>query len=200
MIVVWVKNMFKGFIVGVLTIPRRVINAINIKRKHCSCGHNLKINGILGIHGTGNITLGDNVTINSSGNSNPSAGYGKTHLSVYGNGRIIIGNNVGISNSAITSESLIEIEDDVMIGSGCMIADTDFHSVDYSNRIKKPDVNVKRLPIRIRKGAFIGARSIVLKGVTIGERSVIGAGSVVTKDIPDDEIWAGNPAVCIKKQ
>ena len=46
---------------------------------------------------------------------------------------------------------------------------------------------------------FIGANSIILKGVTIGERSIIGAGSVVTKNIPDDEIWAGNPAKFIRK-
>jgi acetyltransferase-like isoleucine patch superfamily enzyme len=54
-------------------------------------------------------------------------------------------------------------------------------------------------PVVIRDGAFIGAHTIVLKGVTIGERSVVGAGSVVTKDIPDGEIWAGNPARFIRK-
>lgn len=47
---------------------------------------------------------------------------------------------------------------------------------------------------------FIGAHSIILKGVTIGECAIIGAGSVVTKDVGDDEIWGGNPAKCIRKR
>lgn len=48
--------------------------------------------------------------------------------------------------------------------------------------------------IYIEDGAFIGGNSIILKGVKIGKNSVVGAGSVVTRDIPDGEIWAGNPA------
>lgn len=53
--------------------------------------------------------------------------------------------------------------------------------------------------VRIKKNAFIGTNTIITKPVTIGERSVIGAGSVVTKDIPNDEVWAGNPAKLIRK-
>ncbi len=53
--------------------------------------------------------------------------------------------------------------------------------------------------VLIKKNAFIGAHTIILKGVTVGERSIIGAGSVVTKSIPDDEVWAGNPAKRIRK-
>ena len=54
-------------------------------------------------------------------------------------------------------------------------------------------------PVIIKDGAFIGAHSIILKGVIIGEKSIVGAGSVVTKSIPDGEIWAGNPAKFIRK-
>lgn len=54
--------------------------------------------------------------------------------------------------------------------------------------------------VRIKKNAFIGTNTIITKPVTIGERSVIGAGSVVTKDIPNDEVWAGNPAKLIRKR
>lgn len=53
--------------------------------------------------------------------------------------------------------------------------------------------------VRIKKGAFIGTRTIITKPVTIGEGAIIGAGSVITKDIPDYEVWAGNPAHFIKK-
>ena len=55
-----------------------------------------------------------------------------------------------------------------------------------------------RAPILIKEGAFIGARSIILKGVTIGRHSVVGAGYVVLKDVPDNCIVAGNPAKIIK--
>lgn len=65
--------------------------------------------------------------------------------------------------------------------------------------MQKIDPGIKSKPILIKEGAFIGAHSIVLKGVTIGKYSVIGAGSVITKDIPDNEVWAGNPARFIKK-
>lgn len=54
-------------------------------------------------------------------------------------------------------------------------------------------------PVVIKNGVFIGANSIILKGVTIGEKAIVGAGSVVTRSIPDGEIWAGNPAKFIRK-
>ena len=65
--------------------------------------------------------------------------------------------------------------------------------------MRHPDPGIGTKPVLIRQGAFIGAHSIILKGVTIGRHSVIGAGSVVTHDVPDNEIWAGNPAVFVKR-
>ena len=53
-------------------------------------------------------------------------------------------------------------------------------------------------PVIIENSVFIGAQSIILKGVTIGKNSIIGAGSVVTKNVPANQIWAGNPARFIK--
>ncbi|MBP3692408.1 MAG: acyltransferase [Clostridia bacterium] len=110
-----------------------------------------------------------------------------------------IGNNVGVSGMCAVAQNSITIENDVMIGSGCCIYDTDFHSLQFEHRMNKPDMHIKTKPVKICKGAFIGARSIILKGVTIGENSVIGAGSIVTKNVPENEIWAGNPARFIKK-
>ena len=85
------------------------------------------------------------------------------------------------------------------IGGGCCIYDTDFHSISFEDRHQCPDVHIKSKPVHIKRGAWIGAHTTILKGVTVGEKSVVGACSVVTKDIPDGEIWAGNPAHFIRK-
>lgn len=119
-------------------------------------------------------------------------------MSASSEGEIKIGKKCGISNSAIVSSCSIIIEDNVFIGGNCKIYDTDFHSIEYENRMTKPDLYIHKRPVLIKKGAFIGAHSIILKGVIIGEKSVVGAGSVVTKSIPDNEIWAGNPAKFIR--
>ncbi len=115
--------------------------------------------------------------------------------------QLIIGNNVGISAAAIVCWNKIVIEDKVMIGGGTVIYDTDFHSLDLNERLSPIEdlTKIKTAPVYIRTGAFIGANCTLLKGVTIGENSIIGAASVVTKSIPPNEIWAGNPAKFIRK-
>lgn len=85
----------------------------------------------------------------------------------------------------------IDIGDDCLIASGCFFVDHDHGMLPDTNMNQQPTV-VR--PIRICKNVWIGAKSIILKGVTIGEGSVIGAGSIVTKDIPSGEMWFGNPA------
>ena len=105
---------------------------------------------------------------------------------------------MGISHSILCARENITIEDKVMLGGGVKIYDNDFHSIDFEQRFDKPDTHIGKAPVLIKYGAFVGAHSIILKGVTIGAKSVVGAGSVVTKDIPDGEVWAGNPAKKIK--
>ena len=111
---------------------------------------------------------------------------------------IKIGNNVGISGATINAALSVEIEDNVSIGSGCLITDTDSHPLDYEARIQDDNTKTLASPIVLKEGCFIGARSIILKGVTIGEHSIIGAGSVVTKPIPANCIACGNPARVVK--
>lgn len=113
---------------------------------------------------------------------------------------ITIGNNVGMSSATLRSAKRIVVEDDVTIGAGTIITDTDAHALDPAHRHNGEDKKYAvSKEVIIRKGAFIGARCFVCKGVEIGENAVIGACSVVTKNIPANEIWAGNPARFIKK-
>lgn len=194
-----VGNLMKIPIRKILLLPDRFYNLLLLKLKCVQYGFNLNINGKISLHGNGKIIVGNNVTINSTPYINPMGCGTQTFLQTEKNGVLQIGNNVGISHSAITAFEGVIIEDNVLIGSGCKIFDTDFHSIEYNNRMKHPDTHIAVKPVKIEEGAFIGAMSIITKGVTIGRRSVIGAGSVVTHNIPNDEMWAGNPARFIKK-
>ena len=99
-----------------------------------------------------------------------------------------IGNNVTIKNGVYLWDG-IEIEDEVQIGPNVTFTN------DKYPRAKQP-FNIQK--ISIKKRASIGAGSIILGGVTIGENAMIGAGSTVTKDVPDNELWFGNPAKFIR--
>lgn len=146
----------------------------------------------------GNFIFGENVKIVSNIWSNPVGLSSRTCLCVNKGATLLISNNVGISNSLIFATKNIIIEDNVLIGGGCQIIDSDFHSIYYDLRASNNEEIISQ-GIVIKKGAFIGTSSIILKGVSIGEQSVVAAGSVVSKSIPDFEIWGGNPAKFIRK-
>lgn len=112
--------------------------------------------------------------------------------------KLTIGNNVGISGSTISAQNSITIGNDVLIGSGCVICDSDSHPI-HPNERNGTDNTTLTAPIVIDDKVFIGARSIILKGVHIGYGSVIGAGSVVTHNVEPMSIYAGNPAKFIRK-
>lgn len=149
----------------------------------------------------GTFRIGDNFAMNNSIKGNPIGCYQKCTLVVSNNNAVLnIGDNVGISQTAIICHDKITIGDNVKIGGGVCIYDTDFHSLDPKIRKTKEDIKQKvTKPVSINDNVFVGAHSLILKGVNIGENSIIGAGSVVTKPIPSNEIWAGNPAKFIKK-
>lgn len=148
--------------------------------------------------GKGSIQIGDNVNINSSLDSDPIGGDTRTILYTRNNGRIVIEEGVGISNATLVSDESITIGAYSNLGGGVKVYDTDFHSLDSHVRLNG-DADIKSMPIVIGKRVFVGGHSIILKGVTIGDDSVIGAGSVVAKNVPAGEIWAGNPARFIRK-
>jgi len=175
-------------------------NVIILKWENVRFKNNLKIKGFLGIKNHGEIIIGKNVTINSNLSSNPIGGDSKTYFTTTKTGKILIGDNCGISNSTIFSMCNIIIEDNVLIGGGCKIYDSDFHSIIFKDRNPENNcnINIKSAPVVIESGAWLGGNCTILKGVIIGKRSVIGAGSVITKSVPPDELWAGNPAKFIK--
>ena len=102
-----------------------------------------------------------------------------------------------MTGGTICAEESITIGDDVWVGGNCTITDTDFHPLHLEDRLARP-LDGATAPVMIEDGAFIGMQSLILKGVTIGARSVIGAGSVVTRNIPPGVIAAGNPARVIR--
>jgi len=147
----------------------------------------------------GKLQLGKNFRMNNNCQSNPAGGNGRCILFVDENATLKIGDNVGISQTALIASDDISIGNYVKIGGGTFVYTSDFHSLDPAIRRSSEDMaSRKHAPVIIKDNAFIGAHCIILKGVTIGENVIVGAGSVVTKSIPDNEIWAGNPAKFIK--
>lgn len=145
----------------------------------------------------GRFSIGNKTTLNSQPGSIPLGRASCIFIQVSEAATLTIGSGVGITSSTIHCSLSIVIEDDVFIGEGCRIADTDFHSLRLEDRKSEKFgiyQNINNAPVIICNGSFIGAGVIILKGVRIGERSVIGAGSVVSKSIPPGQVWAGNPA------
>ena len=156
--------------------------------------------------GTGKISIGDNFYFTSGDAANPiSSNLRGAILTDCPHARIVIGDNVGMSSTRMWIHDSLTIGNNVNIGACVLIIDTDCHEMDYRVRNHSLPSSgmdgqyVKSAPITIEDDVWIGAHSIILKGVTIGARSVIGAGSVVTKSIPADCIAAGNPCRVIRR-
>jgi acetyltransferase-like isoleucine patch superfamily enzyme len=144
----------------------------------------------------GSCSIGENFSMNNDVAGNPIGCFNPCTFFVEKGANLIIGNNVGISQSAIVCHTSIYIGNNVKIGGGVCIYDTDFHSLNPLLRVnpKTDSANKIKKSVFIGDNVFIGAHSIILKGVIIGDNAIIGAGSVVTKSIQSNEIWAGNPA------
>ena len=103
---------------------------------------------------------------------------------------VVIGDNVTVK-SGVQLWDGVTVEDNVFIGP----------NVTFTNDLfpRSKNKEWKLTPTLVKKGASIGANATILCGVTVGENAMIGAGSVVTRNVPDNEIWVGNPAALLKK-
>ncbi len=168
----------------------------------CVFGRNLKVMGpcFIRVRKQGAIVLGKNVRLFACNRANPVGLTNPAILSTMGHGKIEVGDESGISSCVISSRVYVCIGQRVNIGGNVRIFDHDFHSLKY---IKRRDSladkkNIQVAPVKIGDDVFIGTNAMILKGVNIGNRAVVAAGSVVTKDVPADMIVAGNPARAVK--
>jgi acetyltransferase-like isoleucine patch superfamily enzyme len=140
------------------------------------------------------LIVGDGVRVSSSLRANPLGNLQPSVLRALVPGaQLILGTRVGLSGTVLCAGNLIEVGEDTIFGSGAMVMDNDFHVPsgvsDWADGCEKT-----ARPIRIGRGVFVGARAIILKGVTIGDHAVVGAGAVVTKPVPPRHFAVGNPA------
>jgi len=139
----------------------------------------------------GPISLGDYAAVIATPDS-------KVRLTVWSDlrerGRIVIGDYCLISPGVrISAATEILIGDSCMLAHGAFVTDADWHGV-YDRSLPIGQTN----PVRIGTNVWIGDSAIICKGVSIGENSIIGAGSVVVRDIPANAVAAGNPAGVLK--
>lgn len=187
--------MLRSYIVELLNKLRYIYvqqksNCINV------IGYPIDMQPVL-LLGKGKITFQKNVQIGY----NPSPFLYSTYAHIearWDTAEITFGDKIFINNnfSIIAERSSIKIEDNVLIGCNVQIFDSDFHSV---NRQRKNPGKHQCKSVVIKSNVFIGNNVTILKGVTIGENSVISAGSVVYDSFPENVIIGGNPAV-IRKQ
>jgi acetyltransferase-like isoleucine patch superfamily enzyme len=153
---------------------------------------------ILQKHRRSTMIIGDHLELRSIPHSNALGPFHPVILSTRRPGaRLVIGRGFGMTGGTICAEENITIGDQVWVGGNCTITDTDFHPLKLEDRLSRP-LDGATAPIVIEDGVFIGMQSLILKGVTLGARSVIGAGSVVTRSIPPGVMAAGNPARVIR--
>lgn len=142
----------------------------------------------------GRMIISEGVVIHSAVTANPVIGRRTTTLSVLCPGAILeLGPFVGMSGVCVCAACEIRIGYGTIVGADAMILDNDFHLPLPDWRWANSAAETAR-PISIGRGCFIGARAIILKGVTIGDGAIIGAGAVVTSDVPAEHLAFGNPA------
>ena len=188
-------------------------NYINNKKfslGNYSIGENVNFWGKLMVYimPDSNVKFGNNIIITSGENKNALCPNSIGSFFLSEKSQLSIGDGCGMSSPHIWVKKKITIGRNVRIGADSIIIDNDCHNLDYiirrdttpaSNGLPDDYNFCNASDVSIGDDVWIGARCIILKGVSIGPRSIIGAGSVVTHDIPSDCIAGGNPCKVLKK-
>lgn len=145
------------------------------------------------INNQGRISIGSNVIINSE----PDGSIFRVALSTYFKAsKIVIGDNCKINGAVIHCNESVTLDQNCWIAPGTILCDNDSHrvSIDHNEKLETP----RSAPITLESNVWIGMNCIVLKGVTIGENSIVAAGSIVTRSLPANGLYGGNPAKLIR--
>lgn len=177
------------------------LSAFRLKLNGVTYSRGVRISGKILVqrHQSAKILIGENVILNAKASLNSLEARGPVILNALGkDARISIGPDTGITSATLSAMRSITIGERVLIGAGVMITDSDHHVVRTGQETPRRHLGVPESrpqhAVTIGDDAFIGARSIVLKGVHIGANAVIGAGSVVVSNVEANSIVAGNPA------
>lgn len=195
--------MAASFVQKVLSRVQRETAKVKARRAGLEHGSDMRLYGspIVELHPGSRITLGHGVTLVSDARFTALGVSRPTILRTLAPGaHLTIGDGSGLSGTTICAAVSVVIGERVLIGADVMIVDTDFHPVDSIPRTGLPVPEGRpQDAVRIGHDVFLGGRSIILKGVTVGDGAVVGAGSVVTSDVAPHTIVAGNPARLVRE-
>jgi acetyltransferase-like isoleucine patch superfamily enzyme len=140
------------------------------------------------------VVVGTNVRLISSSSFNP---IGLNHpcslRTLSPSASLVIGNDVGMSGCTIVAADSVAIGNGCLLGANSLVMDTDIHPLETAGRRWRTD-DVRSAPVALGDNVFVGTAAMILKGVTVGDNAVIGAGSVVSSDVPAEAIVGGSPA------
>jgi acetyltransferase-like isoleucine patch superfamily enzyme len=143
------------------------------------------------------LEIGDGCVFRSDFDSNLIGVSNRCIISTHSPDAVIkIGSGCGFSGTSIGVKESLVIGNNVLVGANSFITDFDWHSVNPIDRDNAADVKARK--VVIEDNVWIGLNCVILKGVHIGRNSIIGAGSVVTRNVPADSICGGNPCQVLR--